>query len=225
MFNLEKPNDRKSWVPLVSHFRKLREGVYASNWSNGNHEFTIQVYEWSINASLKAQDFDELFKSLKGLVDELYVLKRDLEKPFFTVLYILYFCCFIKNKDITMKQLERLDPSTKEAQFAKQLIHCIFVTKNPIVYFKLYQQAPYMPYKWIMENYHETVRIIAIKMLQRAYLSVSLDWAKIWLGLENEAEVVPMMNALVPCVDRFDADTKTVHFIKSNKKVQVQSIR
>ncbi|EIE77082.1 hypothetical protein G6F46_008946 [Rhizopus delemar] len=112
--------------------------------------------------------------------------------------------------------LEQKD--TKETQFAKSLIHCIFVSENPIEYFKLYQQAPYYPYRLMMDQYHEKVRIRAIKTLRKAYLSVSLQWAKIWLGLEQEVEVVPMMNRLMQCVDRVDANLQVVHFIRSNNK-------
>lgn len=177
------------------------------------------VYEWSVNASLKAQNFDELFKSLRGLVDELYVIKKESEKPFYTVLDILYFCCYIEDKQTVMKRWAGLEQKdTKEIQFAKSLIHCIFVSENPIEYFKLYQQAPYYPYRLIMDQYHEKVRIRAIKTLRKAYLSVPLQWAKIWLGLEQEVEVVPMMNQLMQCVDRVDVNLQVVHFIRSNNK-------
>ncbi|KAG0737235.1 hypothetical protein G6F23_010467 [Rhizopus arrhizus] len=203
IWRLENSEDKKSWEPIVSQFRKLREGVYASEWSRGNYDFAIQGNR----------------DCLRGLVDELYVIKKESEKPFYTVLDILYFCCYIEDKQTVMKRWTGLEQKdTKETQFAKSLIHCIFVSENPIEYFKLYQQAPYYPYRLIMDQYHEKVRIRAIKTLRKAYLSVSLQWAKIWLGLEQEVEVVPMMNQLMQCVDRVDVNLQVVHFIRSNNK-------
>ena len=42
IWRLENSEDKKSWEPIVSQFRKLREGVYASEWSRGNYDFAIQ---------------------------------------------------------------------------------------------------------------------------------------------------------------------------------------
>lgn len=32
---------KDQWGPIVVLFRKLREGVYASNWSHGDYKFAI----------------------------------------------------------------------------------------------------------------------------------------------------------------------------------------
>ncbi|ORE09347.1 hypothetical protein BCV72DRAFT_189625, partial [Rhizopus microsporus var. microsporus] len=118
-----------------------------------------------------------------------------------------------------MNRLELMkDIDTKETKFVKKLIHYIFVSENPLKYFELYQHAPYLTYKVIMEHYHDTIRTRAIRTLRKAYLSVSLEWAKCWLGLEQEVDVVPCINKLIPCVDRVDVDRQIVYFIKSIRK-------
>ncbi|CEG73888.1 hypothetical protein RMATCC62417_09179 [Rhizopus microsporus] len=222
IWNLDKPECKESWEPIVYDFRKLREGIVASYWSNGDIGFAIQVFEWSVNAALKAQNFEEMFKCLRGLVDELYPLKDSAKKTYFTVLDTLYFCCYLKDMKVVINRLELMkDIDTKETKFVKMLIHCIFVSENPLKYFELYQHAPYLTYKVIMEHYHDTIRARAIRTLRKAYLSVSLEWAKYWLGLEQEVDVVPCINKLMPCIDRVDVDRQIVYFIKSVRKKPV----
>ncbi|CAO3696946.1 unnamed protein product [Rhizopus microsporus] len=222
IWNLDKPECKESWEPIVFDFRKLREGIIASYWSNGDIGFAIQAFEWSVNAALKAQNFEEMFKCLRGLVDELYPLKDSAKKTYFIVLDTLYFCCYLKDMKVVINRLELMkDIDTKETKFVKKLIHCIFVSENPLKYFELYQNAPYLTYKVIMEHYHNTIRTRAIRTLRKAYLSVSLEWAKHWLGLEQEVDVVPCINKLVPCVDRVDVDRQIVYFIRSVKKKPV----
>lgn len=123
---------------------------------------------------------------------------------------------------VVMSRLKLMrDMDTKETKFIKKLIHCIFVSENSLKYFELYQHAPYLTYKVIMEHYHDTIRTRAIRTLRKAYLSVSLEWAKYWLGLEQEVDVVPCINKLIPCVDHVDVDRQIVYFIKSVKKKPV----
>lgn len=90
-FNQEK------FEHAVDLCRKLREGIVASNWSHQDYTFCIHgkrylflaiasyidnantimfvVFQLSIKCSLKAGNYGELWKSLRGLVDELYVLQ------------------------------------------------------------------------------------------------------------------------------------------------------
>lgn len=34
--------DKRAWEPIVILFRKLREGIYATHWSNKNYIFAIK---------------------------------------------------------------------------------------------------------------------------------------------------------------------------------------
>ncbi|RCI07026.1 hypothetical protein CU098_011041 [Rhizopus stolonifer] len=68
--------DKKQWDPIVDLLRKLREGVYASHWSEGNYGFAIQVFQLSIDCAIKAGRYEELAKSLVGLIENLYVVLK-----------------------------------------------------------------------------------------------------------------------------------------------------
>ncbi|KAI9253179.1 hypothetical protein BY458DRAFT_522316 [Sporodiniella umbellata] len=117
-----------------------------------------------------------------------------------------------------MRRLTNMRLDTKEMRFAKQVVRCVFVTNNPIHYFRLYSQSPCLPYQWMMEKYHSTMRKRAIQTLWKSYLSVSLDWAKLCLGLNNKAEVESTLRSFADCIDHIDAEKNMVHFIKGNKK-------
>ncbi|ORX48567.1 hypothetical protein DM01DRAFT_1117747 [Hesseltinella vesiculosa] len=57
---------------LVTDFRKLREGVRASHWCQGDTKFSVKVYETSILVSIRVNDMPEFWKALRILIDDLY---------------------------------------------------------------------------------------------------------------------------------------------------------
>ncbi|KAJ3105339.1 hypothetical protein HDU97_008236 [Phlyctochytrium planicorne] len=80
---------------IVGLFRKLREGLLSSGRCDA---FAVQVYEASADASLHAENYGELLKTLTVLVNQIYPallpsipLPRRLEMLSY---YILYFICF-----------------------------------------------------------------------------------------------------------------------------------
>jgi hypothetical protein len=42
MNQVKNADNKKEWEPIVILFRKLREGVFATNWSNGDYTFAIK---------------------------------------------------------------------------------------------------------------------------------------------------------------------------------------
>ncbi|CAO3607162.1 unnamed protein product [Mucor hiemalis] len=122
--------DKEKWEPVVDLCRKLREGVYASNWSEGDHKFATKVFQESVNSSIRAHNYGELMKSLYGLRD-LYKLNGDTENPYYTVIDILFHACYIRNTKEIMNLATKLDPNTNEGRFGRQLVNAYWLQKIP----------------------------------------------------------------------------------------------
>ncbi|KAI9260895.1 hypothetical protein EDC94DRAFT_610150 [Helicostylum pulchrum] len=217
---ITNPNTKKEWEIIVDLFRKLREGIYATNWSHGDYTFAIKVFEHSVDSSIKARNFNELSKSLSGLINDLYIFKKDAQNPYYLLLHILYHCCFVQNTDKAMEILLKLDRNSNEGIFGKQLTKCVFVTENPIIFFRLYHNNPYPTFRAMMDNYTDRMRLKAIEVMRKAYLSASIEWVGIWLGVKNDNQmVVSIIEALVQptCIKSVDNDFQLIHFLKKRK--------
>ncbi|KAI8976499.1 hypothetical protein BDB01DRAFT_803115 [Pilobolus umbonatus] len=204
--------DKKEWNTLVTALRKLREGIYASHWSQEDYTFAIQVFESSVDCCVCAEDYNELFKSLRGLHD-LYTLFPEAKKAYYVTLDILFLCCYTHDFQTAKDRLMQLTDTSNETIFIKQIFHCIFISHNSVRYFKLYNVCPYSAYRQIMSLYHPTIRKQAIEILRQAYLFTSIHWVQQWLGTED---VLSLINELVPaCVSK--VENGRIYFIRRKK--------
>ncbi|KAF7720951.1 hypothetical protein EC973_005743 [Apophysomyces ossiformis] len=186
--SLNPSDPKEAWVPIVNQFRKLREGVYASRWSQGEWIFALNVYEQSVLCCLKAGDEDELHKSIRGLVEELYTLQPSLEDSYYTALYAIYLS--FRDSAAAKDRMTRLKKDTHEYGFSRHVVYSV-LSKNPIKFFSLYRHAPDPYFQLMMDNHVMTMRRHAIQVMRAAYYSMSLEWASKWLGLA--VEDVPAM--------------------------------
>jgi len=90
--------------PILASLRKLREGIVSAGLIN---EFNIEVFELSSRISLKARNFEELWKSLSYLISTLYEkyeYKNNAEikdnRAEYIKYYLLYLICYIPPVDI-----------------------------------------------------------------------------------------------------------------------------
>lgn len=116
-----------------------------------------------------------------------------------------------------MESLQKLNRNTNEGIFGKKLVKCVFVTENPICYFQLYYNNPYPTFRIMMNNYIDTMRLKAIHVIRKAYLSAPTEWVGKWLGVKNDSQmVVSIIEALVQptCIKSIDHDFQRIHFIK-----------
>ncbi|KAG2194873.1 hypothetical protein INT47_002667 [Mucor saturninus] len=213
-------DNAKEWEPTVNLLRKLREGVYASNWSRGDYAFAIKVFEHSVNFSIKAHNYEELAKSLFGLINELYVINKGAENPYYVVLNILYYCCYLQNPTKALTLAVNLNGTTNEGRFGKQLVKSVFISGNSLMYFRLYHNNPYSTFKILMDNYNDAMRIKAIDILRKAYLSASIGWIGKWLGITNNSNmVISEIERLVKptCIKSIDHDRQLIYFLKKRK--------
>lgn len=119
-----------------------------------------------------------------------------------------------------METLLKLDRNTNEGIFGKQLTKCIFVSENPIAFFKLYYNNPYPTFRAMMDNYTDVMRLKAIDVIRKSYLSASTEWVGKWLGVKNDNQmVVSVIEALVQptCIKSIDHDFHLIYFLKKRK--------
>ncbi|KAI9472370.1 MAG: hypothetical protein EXX96DRAFT_542473 [Benjaminiella poitrasii] len=216
--------NKKQWDPIVDLLRKLREGVYASQWSHGDYEFAIKVFELSADCCVKAERYEELSKSLIGLLDHLYCNTQtkisSVSRSYYTVLDILYHCCYLQNYKFAARYIDFLDLSTHEGHFGRQFLRVIS-DQNSIQYFRLYHYNPYWTFKVLMNNYNDVMRQHALQMLHRAYLSTSIAWIGQWIGIYHDNSIVlSEIDRLVKpsCIDSVDYEQQLVHFVRKKKK-------
>ncbi|KAG2215367.1 hypothetical protein INT46_011737 [Mucor plumbeus] len=209
--------DKKKWESIVDLFRKLREGIFASNWSKGNYAFSTEVYESSVDCSIKASNYGELVKSLSVLM-QLYELQNYTKaKPYYTALDIIYHTCYNPNLNLARERITCLKRTfTNESRFVKDLVKSVS-TQNSILYFKLYYNNPYPAFRFLMDNRTDYMRIKAIAILRKVYLSASISWIGKWLGIyhDNNAVIQELERLVKPtCIKSIDNESNIVYFTK-----------
>jgi hypothetical protein len=113
--------------------------------------------------------------------------------------------------------VSHLKQTTNEGIWGKRLVKCILVSGDPIRYFQLYKNNPYPTFRIIMNNYNDTMRIKAINILRKAYLSAPIDWVGKWIGITNDNKlVVSAIEGLVQptCIKSVDFDRQLIYFLK-----------
>ncbi|ORZ12270.1 hypothetical protein BCR42DRAFT_453622 [Absidia repens] len=139
---VKNPSDTKQWASLVALFRKLREGIWASHWSEGNIRFAVKVYEESVHTSLRGQEFAEFRKAIRGLVDDLYILHEDGINGHYLALDVIYRACHLQQPQEAMNIIYRTELSGSpyhhgnEIKYAKQIVHALS-TNNWVHFFRL----------------------------------------------------------------------------------------
>ncbi|KAK4518127.1 uncharacterized protein ATC70_001478 [Mucor velutinosus] len=208
--------DKNKWEAIVDLFRKLREGIFSSQWSRGDFKFANQVYEASIDCCIKASNNQELVKSLSGLM-ELYELQDYTNaKIYYTTLNIVFECCYNENLIKAAQRIACLETNTHEYRFVKKLIKSIS-SQNSLLFFRLYHHNPYPAFRSLMDHYSDRIRIQAIARMRKVYLSASISWVGIWLGIYHDNNVVlSVLDKLVKpsCVKTVDYERQLVYFLK-----------
>ncbi|CAO3631130.1 unnamed protein product [Mucor fragilis] len=213
---IEGTQDKKKWEAIVDLFRKLREGIFSSQWSRGDFKFANQVYQASVDCCIKASNNQELVKSLSGLM-ELYELQDYTNtNTYYTTLNIVFECCYNENLIKATQRITCLETNTHEYRFVKQLTKSIS-SENSLLFFQLYHCNPYPAFRSLMDYYSDRIRIQAIARVRKVYLSASIAWVGKWLGIYHDNNVVlSELNRLVKpsCIKSVDYERQLVYFTK-----------
>ncbi|KAI9309179.1 hypothetical protein BJ944DRAFT_258973 [Cunninghamella echinulata] len=218
--------DTKPWIPLIISLRKLREGVRASNWSEGNIRFSVKVYEESVHTSLRGRDFAEFRKAIRGLVDELYLVHKKGTNGHYLALDTLYQACHLDQYQSAIHQLihkkqHHLYYNEHEINYTIQLLKALN-DQNCIRFFKLYHQSPHPAYQLLLEPSIITLRQYVLKTMQKVYYMAPLSWVSTCLGLpshekekgqEDTIQLIEQVYKL--CIDKIEDNT--IYFKKIKK--------
>ncbi|KAL0145626.1 hypothetical protein V8B55DRAFT_1463557 [Mucor lusitanicus] len=213
---IEGSQDKKKWEAVVDLFRKLREGVFSSQWSRGDFKFANQVYEASVDCCIKASNNQELVKSLSRLMDLYELQDYTSANVYYTTLNIVFECCYNENLIKATQRITCLDTNTHEYRFVKQLTKAIS-SENSLLFFQLYHHNPYPAFRSVMDHYTDRIRIQAIARMRKAYLSASISWVGKWLDITHDNNaVLSELNRLVKpsCIKNVDYERQLVYFSK-----------
>ncbi|KAL9537111.1 hypothetical protein MBANPS3_012074 [Mucor bainieri] len=213
---IEGSQDQKKWESIVDLFRKLREGVFSSQWSRGDFKFANQVYEASVDCCIKASNNQELVKSLSRLMDLYELQDYTNAKTYYTTLNIVFECCYNENLIKATQCITHLETNTHEYRFVKQLTKSVS-SENSLLFFQLYHRNPYPAFRSLMDHYSDRIRTQAIARMRKVYLSASISWVGKWLGIYHDNNVVlSELNRLVKpsCIKTVDYEKQLVYFSK-----------
>lgn len=206
---------------IIELFRKLREAIFATRWSNNDLNFSIQVFELSSTYCALASNMGELLKSLKGLTQELYPLAEPLNiqlpnRPHYTALYILYHVCYTHSLS---KAVPYLQPMTSHPhlEYANAIMQSVLHT-NYCRWFRLYKQSPSSTYTSLLDSCLPYMQERAVKIIASSYYNISLDWAKSTVCMTGDDQSV-LENIRVWSggrIDRID-ENQTIWFKRGNK--------
>ncbi|KAI9029721.1 hypothetical protein CLU79DRAFT_735675 [Phycomyces nitens] len=216
---IQSQDNPAEWTSIVDLLRGLREGIYASQWSKGDLEFSVKVFEQSVMCCIQANNHNELLKSMRVLVDELYQIPSVTPKNYHCALYALFLVFYDRTSGLD--RINELPLDLPENRFVRSVVRCVVVTKDPIQFYGLYESCPDRYFKLLLGSYMDKMRLISISVLRKAYLSVPIAWATYCLGLADSSQTVPTIDRLITptCIDRLDPDTNTLYFVRNNKKV------
>ncbi|ORX58570.1 hypothetical protein BCR36DRAFT_580177 [Piromyces finnis] len=188
--------------PVLASLRKLREGIVSAGQIN---EFNIEVFELSSRMSLKAKNFEELWKSLSYLITTLYknyeyrnnTTQND-NRAEYIKYYLLYLICRIPpvnvNKSLIGNPQEVLTiynslssylKNKKEMTFIYNLITLFNIA--PINYFRfseLYKKTSDND-KIIMQCRLPRIRQQTLSVLTKAYFTLPTKDIQEWLIIND----------------------------------------
>ncbi|KAI8382258.1 hypothetical protein BD560DRAFT_386095 [Blakeslea trispora] len=153
-------------------------------------------------------------------MDHLYVVKKEAIKPYYTILDIIYQSCHVKNIKAATRRIDLVPFDTDEGKFCRSLVRSI-IHNNPIRYFEHYHYNPYPTFKLLMADYNDSMRILAIEMLCKAYMSAPIAWVGKWIGIYHDnGEVLNEIERLIQpvCIKSVDYDAQIVYFLKKGKR-------
>ncbi|KAI8337738.1 hypothetical protein BC941DRAFT_452556 [Chlamydoabsidia padenii] len=207
---VKDPSDIKQWGILVDLLRKLREGVWASRWSEGNIRFAVKVYEESVHT--RAREYPEFRKAIRGLVVDLYKLHEKGTNGHFLALDAIYQACHLQHHQEAMLSL--ITTSSRcyneiEIDYAKQILEALS-THHWIRFFRLYYQAPHPAYHVILEPAITPLRRHALAVMQKAYYTAPLPWLASSLGFD------PQHTGLVHSLHTLDTPNSIIDRIEND---------
>jgi len=186
--------------PILASLRKLREGIVSSGEIN---EFTIEVFELSSRIALKANNFEELWKSLSYLILTLYEnFKYENEqknnKAEYIKYYLLYLICYLQPRNIEKtfignsqevlsiyNSLSEELKNSPEISFVYEILILFNVAPiNYIEFGKLYDKANEYDRILIQCRVPE-IRKRTLTLLTKAYFTLPTDDIKKWLIIDN----------------------------------------
>ncbi|OUM69656.1 hypothetical protein PIROE2DRAFT_57219 [Piromyces sp. E2] len=182
--------------------RKLREGIVSAGLIN---EFNIEVFELSSRISLKARNFEELWKSLSYLISTLYEkyeYKDDIEikdnRAEYIKYYLLYLICYIPPVDVdkslignpqeVLSVYNSLSPDIKqksEIAFVYDILTLFNVTPiNYIRFNEIYKTASDND-KIIIQTRLPRIRQRTLSVLTKAYFTLPTKDIQEWLIIND----------------------------------------
>ncbi|KAI7863724.1 hypothetical protein BDF14DRAFT_1841578, partial [Spinellus fusiger] len=213
-FNIVNKKDPKSWSSVVNLLRKLREGIYGSQWSEGNIEFSARVFEQSVLCNLQAHNHEELFKCLRVLVEEIYRIPGNHIKSYYHAMYAVLL--ILHDRGEGMRRIALLSNDKPENQFCKDIARCIN-TQNCPKFFHLYNTCPDIYFQLILLEHRTMMRQEALHILKTAYYSAPDVWISRCLGLKPQDTVSTLQQLIQPsCIDRIEDNV--IYFVRTTRK-------
>ncbi|KAI8064455.1 hypothetical protein BC940DRAFT_305758 [Gongronella butleri] len=164
---------------LLDPFRKLREGVRATNWSNGDYMFAVQVYEAAAFVALRARDVDALWTCQRILVDELYKLAKVTNWKYIA-LDAMMLALRLDNTGEALLRLKKAK-NVHYTKYARAVVNAWRDTNSP-AYNHLMKKPLHPDCRIMLELFHTNMQERALKVMTKAYMSAPGAWVEHCIG-------------------------------------------
>lgn len=112
-------------------------------------------------------------------------------KSYFIALYHLYLACYLHDAPSALQEMaDQWQQDDPNIVFAREVIRCILIRRNPFRFFQLYRECPEPAFQKLMDFAVDRVRSRAVNVMAKAYYDIPVAWAGHWLGLEKEEDGV-----------------------------------
>jgi len=198
--------EEQNYNYICDQFKSLRQDLTVQRIKN---DFAVEVYEIHARIALEKGDLGE-YNQCQSQLKQLYKLGFNGNVMEFTAYRLLYYLHTLNPKDINAL-ISELTPEQKEHDFIKHALDVRSAVANGNYHklFELYLNPPHNMACYLMDHFVERERIKALKVMTKAYLTLSIPFITDELGFDSEEECIQLLKS-VKCPIKKDKNRELI---------------
>jgi len=189
----QKWTEEQNYSYICDQFKSLRQDLTVQRIKN---DFAVEVYEIHARIALEKGDLGE-YNQCQSQLKQLYKLGFKGHEIEFTAYRLLYYLHTLNPKDINTL-ISELSPEQKKHEFIKHALEVRSAVANGNYHklFYLYLNPPHNMACYLMDHFVERERIKALKVMTKAYLTLSITFITDELGFDSEEDCIELLNSV-----------------------------
>jgi len=189
----EKWTKEQNYNYICDQFKSLRQDLTVQRIKN---EFTVEVYEIHARIALEKGDLGE-YNQCQSQLKQLYKLGLKGHEIEFLAYRLLYYVHTLNPKDMN-SLISELTPEQRIHPFIKHAldVRTAVANGNYHKFFELYMDPPDNMAIYLMDHFVERERIKALKVMTKAYLTLSIPFIADELGFDTDEECIKLLKSV-----------------------------